>query len=480
MQHARGRWRVVLAIAVVVVAATSMVATGVAAGVSLPSVPSAGAPGAGVAAIPSIPCPGPTPSGLVPSQAGMRYDLGPLWAAGFTGQGEQVALIELGTKVDEGYLAAYQQCLDQTPVPFFAHRKDVSPPPNPLPPDPAPGNESMADAEMIVGLAPGLARLDEFFSPESGNDVLKLLLKAALDPANNGGRVPDVISISFNTCEEQFNQNGATIDDIDPLLHAAAEAGVWVVKGAGDSGSSACASHGPTASGPGCASQPPQPLAVDYPASSPWVIAIGGIMVDSSTNPVSPPPDGNSAWSQDCGGTGGGVSKHFLAPDWQKTVPGNDTDSHRMVPDIASLAGGPGYWLFTPGNNPAPDWQWQSIEGDSMTGPFHAAAFAAVRGALASQGIEAPHHLNPKLYEIANDQILYPLVFKDVTNGNNKVFNDTCCDAHKGYDETTGLGQLDFAQLALALGFDFSRLQPQIVPAPVPVAVPVSAPAFTG
>jgi hypothetical protein len=40
-----------------------------------------------------------------------------------------------------------------------------------------------------------------------------------------------------------------------------------------------------------------------------------------------------------------------------------------------------------------------------------------------------------------------------------------CCDAGVGYDLNTGLGQLDFTQLALALGFDLA---------------PVVAPTFTG
>jgi hypothetical protein len=91
-----------------------------------------------------------------------------------------------------------------------------------------------------------------------------------------------------------------------------------------------------------------------------------------------------------------------------------------------------------------------------------------VRSALASQGIEPPHHLNPVLYRLANDPAFASLVFRDVTSGNNEVFNTTCCVAGPGYDLTTGLGQLDFAQLALALALDARP------------PAPVTGPRFTG
>jgi hypothetical protein len=61
-------------------------------------------------------CDDPNPAGLVPSQVGDRYDLGPLWDADHTGQGVRVALIEVGTSVDASVLAQYQQCIHTGPV----------------------------------------------------------------------------------------------------------------------------------------------------------------------------------------------------------------------------------------------------------------------------------------------------------------------------------------------------------------------------
>lgn len=453
-----------------IIGTTSLLVTGVSA--SEPPGSTSDATGS----IPTIPCPGPTPTGLVPSQVGTRYNLTPLWESGHTGQGVQVALIELGTSVDESYLTAYQQCLGQKPVPFFAH---VVPAQDPAPTPPPPGGESMSDAEMIVGLAPGLDRVDEFYSADG--TALEPTLRAALDPANNGGRRPDLVSISFNQCESGFTKD--QLEQIDQLLHEAADAGVWVLKGAGDSGSSACAPHGFNQEGTVCAAQPPQPLAVDFPASSPWVIALGGIKVPTGVDPVAP-AGSDEAWTQDCGGTGGGLSQYFRAPPWQATVPPDvPGDAMRMVPDIAALAGNPGYWLFVPTGPPDQQtWNWQPVNGDSMTGPFHAAAFAAVRSALLAQHVEPPKFLTPVLYELASDTATYGAVFQDVTQGNNKVFNDTCCDAGTGYDLTTGLGQLDFTQLAAALVvWSQSRHEPDHPYPPPTTAAPTTsaAPATT-
>jgi subtilase family serine protease len=159
-----------------------------------------------------------------------------------------------------------------------------------------------------------------------------------------------------------------------------------------------------------------------------------------------------------CGVTGGGVSTVFPAPSWQQQVPGGLTNTHRMVPDVASLAGDPGYQLLRCSPVDAADscepnatYQWGPTTGDSMTGPFYAAAMAALRSDLVANGIAPPTLLAPALYAIANNPVLYPQVFRDVVSGNNDLYGVGCCTARPGYDLTTGLGQVDFANLASAL-----------------------------
>jgi kumamolisin len=405
-----------------------------------------------------VPCPSPTDRGLLPAQAGARYGLQSLWNAGHRGHGVIVGVVEIGTAVDPQVLAAYQQCLGQTPTPFHSQ---VVPAQNPPPPPPAPSNESMGDAEMIVGLAPEIDGLYEFY----GNSSLPPILAAALDPANYGGRYPDLVSISFNSCEDGFSEQDRA--EMESALATATAHGVWIVKGAADSGSSACAPNGTEPHSDVCqaASSPPKDLvlAVDYPASSKYVIATGGIMIPTGDNPVTTV---GQSWSVQCGGTGGGVSANYAAPPWQANALGRSPNPMRTVPDIASIAGAPGYELFGYSGTPA-TWAWQPIEGDSMTGPLHAAAFAAVRSALLARGITPPNH--SELMRILYDPANYDRLFTDITIGTNKVFNDTCCDAAPNYDLNTGLGQLDFTELAAVLAEQARR--------PVPVVVP---PAFTG
>ncbi len=266
---------------------------------------------------------------------------------------------------------------------------------------PPPSNESMADAEMVVGLAPEIERLDVFVSP-SGDLVKTIgdLLTAALDPANTGGERVDIISISYETCEPTIDPSDPDFVHAEALLQQAAEEGVWILKGEGDSGSSGCAPKGD------CTKDPHTHfLAVDWPSTSPWVISTGGTMLPENAPVVGTP---GVVWGEPapvCGGTGGGVSILFPRPDWQRDYPGPvvDPTGKRMVPDVASLAGSPGFELYTPGNPPEPEFKWRPIEGDSMTGPLWAGAMAVVKSALVGQGITVPVMLNPELYRLASD-----------------------------------------------------------------------------
>ena len=107
-----------------------------------------------------------------------------------------------------------------------------------------------------------------------------------------------------------------------------------------------------------------------------------------------------------------------------------------------------------------------------MTGPFHAAGLAIVRGALLEAGVAVPPVLGPVLYRLAADPAVYAAVFHDVTVGDDDTHTKGCCSAPVDYDQTTGLGELDFSALYAALAFE-------PVPA-APAEPPAVTPAFTG
>ncbi|MEX1008407.1 MAG: hypothetical protein WD271_11245 [Acidimicrobiia bacterium] len=232
---------------------------------------------------------------------------------------------------------------------------------------------------------------------------------------------------------------------------------MWIFKGSGDSGSSGCAPKGQ------CDVDPDTHfLAVDWPASSPWVTATGGTMVPKNESALTTP---GVAWGDPapgCSGTGGGVSTLYDRPDWQQNIPNGlaDPTGNRMVPDVASLAGKPGYELYAPGNPPQPEFSWQPIEGDSMTGPLWAGAMSVVKSALVGRGVMPPVLLNPALYTIASDPTTYATVFHDIMSGSNDLYALGGCSAGPRYDQTTGLGEVVFSELAGSLAFDTLRAVP--------------------
>ena len=88
---------------------------------------------------------------------------------------------------------------------------------------------------------------------------------------------------------------------------------------------------------------------VHFPASSPFVLAVGGTMVEDGDREVvwwNHPGDRSERRG---GSTGGGVSVAFERPNWQRVRrvrsinPG--ARDGRTVPDVAALAGLPGYTL---------------------------------------------------------------------------------------------------------------------------------------
>jgi kumamolisin len=77
---------------------------------------------------------------------------------------------------------------------------------------------------------------------------------------------------------------------------------------------------------------------VDFPASSPYVIACGGTVIDTSGGKI----NHESVWNHAGEGTGGGVSNTFPIPAYQAKVKVhksfNDGMVRRGVPDVAGDA----------------------------------------------------------------------------------------------------------------------------------------------
>jgi kumamolisin len=228
---------------------------------------------------------------------------------------------------------------------------------------------------------------------------------------------------------------------VERQLTATAALGITTVVAAGDTGSSACA-RGVSPSKLTSSDKKPQ---VSWPASSPWVLAVGGTNLTlnagngiASTGPwndtVYPPPFAKTA------GGGGGQSTFEKRPWWQPSQ-SFASSKYRMVPDIAMFADeSPGYPIVCSSGVKSCSGSGQTIAfvgGTSAAAPLVAGTIALWAQQAHSQGLPKVGFVAPLLYATAKRN---PEAFADVTVGGNAMFGGSCCPARPGFDLATGWG----------------------------------------
>ena len=345
-----------------------------------------------------------TRSSFAPNQVGQLYD----FPTGVNGQGQSVAIIELGGGFKTTDLTTYFNGLNIKPIPKVIavsvdHGKN-----KPDGPQGADG-EVMLDIEVVGAVAPG-ATIVVYFAPNTDQGFIDAITTATHDTVHR----PSVISISWGSPEVLWTQSA--VQAMDQAFQAAAAVGVTVYAAAGDNG----ANDFP----PGQGSQPGNHA--DFPASSPHVIGCGGTKITASGNTIT----NEQVWNDPGdGATGGGYSSLFPKPTWQNTA---NSQSGRGVPDVCGDASPlSGYTVRVDGQNTV-------IGGTSAVAPLWAGLTA-----LLNQKVGKPlGFANPVLYGLARSSG----AFQDITQGNNNGYN-----AGPGWDPCTGLGRPDGANLASAL-----------------------------
>jgi subtilase family serine protease len=182
---------------------------------------------------------------------------------------------------------------------------------------------------------------------------------------------------------------------------------------------------------------------VSYPATSPYVTAVGGttLSLDSNNNRVS-----ESGWS----GSGGGLSSQESLPSYQRGFVNSKTK--RGNPDIsydADPATGVAVYHIDPSTD---NGGWDQYGGTSIAAPQITAMFA-----LANQGRAKPTTLGTG-YTFGTNQVLYKLAggtsytnpkndYLDITTGNNIITGSNGYLATTGWDMVTGLGSPNANQL---------------------------------
>ncbi len=325
-----------------------------------------------------------------------------------TGQGECVALIELGGGYRpedlQPYFAAQGVGAVQVTAVSVDHAANA-PTGSPNGPD----GEVMLDIEVVGAIAPQ-AKIVVYFAPNTDAGFLDAVTTAIHDTTNT----PSVLSISWGGPESTWTPQA--LSAMDSAFQVAAMLGITVCVASGDNGSSDGVGDGANH--------------VDFPASSPYALACGGTTLRATTSAI----QGEAVWNDGANGgaSGGGVSTFFARPSWQAGLQLRDAAgtvaplSKRGVPDVAGDADPEtGYRVRIDGSDTV-------IGGTSAVAPLWAALIAR----LNQIHRRSAGYLQPRLYQ-------HPMSLRDITQGNNGSFA-----AAPGWDACTGLGSPNGGALA--------------------------------
>ena len=194
--------------------------------------------------------------------------------------------------------------------------------------------ESSLDLEWAGAMAPSASILFV-----NGVNIFDNAMTAAIDQD-----LAPIVTTSYGFCEA--GEGTTELNTLNQLFKQANAQGQTVMAAAADDGATDC-DAGTTAT---------EGLAVDFPASSPYVTGMGGTMFSQSSAYWSSTNNANggsaisyipeSVWNEDSYGNtfsagGGGPSAFFTKPAWQvETGPAGMTttvppDASRDVPDLA-------------------------------------------------------------------------------------------------------------------------------------------------
>lgn len=373
---------------------------------------------------------------LSPDDIATIYDLKPLYAAGFDGTGQTIAVIGNAD-------------LNLTDIRNFRTRFNLpSNDPQTLLVGPDPNSTSnLSETDIDLEWSGAVAR----------NATLIYVYARSVNTAAQYAvdqNVAPVITMSYGGCEQ------ATTPVLQPIAQQANAQGITWVASTGDVGAAGCERQEelPQAS---------KGFAVQIPASIPEITGVGGTEFDDANgtywNTTTNANGGSAisyipemAWNDSVeygylASSTGGASIFFPKPSWQ-TGPGVPSDNARDVPDISLSASWDhvGYITYTGGSSGV-------YGGTSVGTPEFAGVLAILNQYLTSKGVLSQPGLgnvNPTLYRLAQTTTG---VFHDIVKGDNIVpcmqGTPSCSTGSfgfttgSGYDQATGLGSIDVNNL---------------------------------
>jgi len=435
---------------------------------------------------------------LAPGDFATQYDIKPVYTAGISGAGQSIAIVS-ASNIDLSLVQAYQS--------LFALPANL---PVVVVDGPDPGQNSAAaleaylDVEIASSVAPKATILLYTSAGSALTSGLALAALRAVDDDQAG-----LISLSYSECEAELGQGGNAF--WNALWQQAAAQGQSVFVAAGDSGSAACDSPAQASAYAGLAvngiASTPYNVAVGgtdfyYSQYANGSSAVASQLASFWSSPTTAPavsllqPIPEQPWNdffglnladggnpaslaiQTIAAAGGGSSSAALYPSsgasgypkpaWQSGS-GVPADKLRDLPDLALFAGNAYNSSFypicaNPGDcanlNASGAVVITAIGGSSAGAPAMAAIQALVNQSAATWSGQP----NFVYYPLAATQ---PSVFRDVTLGGNQVqcypgtpncvsgpsgsllnyWVESGYPATPGYDQATGLGSVDVANL---------------------------------
>ncbi|MCI4372557.1 MAG: S53 family peptidase [Thermoplasmata archaeon] len=341
-----------------------------------------------------------------PAQVGEAYSFPP----GTDGTGVTIGFLELGGGYSSTGLEEYFRSQGVAPPTVVAVSVDGvtnAPSGDPKGPD----GEVQLDLEVAGSIAPG-ASLVAYFAPNTDSGFLDGLSAAVHDSV----RRPSVISISWGGPEDSWTAQGRSA--LNAVCEDAASMGITVLVAAGDGGATDGVGGGP--------------FVVDFPASSPFVLACGGTSLKLDGSTISSEVVWNDLAAGD-GATGGGVSESFPRPAYQSSPPvpaAPNGFGGRGVPDVAGNADpATGYSVTVDGTSAV-------YGGTSAVAPLWAGLVARLNQSRGS----SLGFVNPALYHAPANAAC-----RDIISGNNGGYS-----AGVGWDACTGWGSPDGTRLLAA------------------------------
>jgi hypothetical protein len=333
-------------------------------------------------------------------------------------QTQWIAVISLGGGFSQadinGYCAQYG--LPVPPVDFVSvmgTTNDYTGDPN------SADGENALDIQNIIGATGGKVGIKFYCAPNTNAGFAAAIAQVASD------NIACACTISWGSDEGSYS--AADIDSMNAAIQACLAASIPVFAASGDNGPDDGTSS----------------LAVDFPASSPYVIGMGGTTLTAT---------GEIAWSD----AGGGVSAVFPRPAFQVSEPAA-LGVNRLVPDCAVDADpNTGYPVLIAET-------WNTFGGTSACGPMLAGGVALVVSATGKR--ISPTALVAAIYSGVMTDIVGGATASSIPNGEKPRYA-----AGVGFDLCTGNGVPNTAFWAAVAG-NVTPLPPS-PPVPVPPPVP--------